>query len=78
MQTAKVKYDPATGEMCFSNALIEIKRGNRVARKEWVNLWLYQYDGQILVGDSLRPRERKVPWSPWTDEILAEDWVTVV
>ena len=63
-------YNPATGHLCFSEALAYLKRNQPIRRAHWAadqGLWLL--NGQLLLAS---------PWTPSSDAVLAEDWVPLL
>lgn len=68
-----MKYDPTTGLLCFSLALRELKRGQRVARMCWAGQQSVAFiEGALLV---FLPDNERFPWFPTQADVLAEDWV---
>lgn len=71
-----MKYDPTTGELCFSTALVELKRGQRVTRSHWsVAHPVSLTDGVLMIRLS---DEEFFPWFPTQADLLAEDWIQLV
>ena len=61
----KRSYDPATGEMCFSNALEALKQGKTIKRKGWnQSVSINIHTLRLLPFCNLR-----------SEDILATDWV---
>ena len=71
-----MKYDPANGQMCFSNALKELKRGQRVARLGWAEPQELRVEDGVLV--TRLATDEEFPWFPVQADLLAEDWVQLV
>lgn len=58
-------YDPATGEMCFANALEAMRNGKRVRRKAWGNgPWL----SYVML-------EQLAYINVTSKDIIAKDWI---
>ncbi len=76
MDTRFPHYDAATGQMCFSNALLCLKRGRSVARANWV------VDSHIkLLDGALVARQGTQPLREYTlthEDLVAEDWLELI
>lgn len=71
-----MKYDPETGLLCFSTALVELKRGQCVTRSDWpVAHPVSLTDGVLMIRLS---DEEIFPWFPTQADLLAEDWIQLV
>lgn len=71
-----MKYDPANGHMCFSRALMELKRGQRVKRLGWTDLQEISLTDGLLA--ARLDTTEVFPWFPVQADLLAEDWVQLV
>lgn len=71
-----MKYDPSTGRMCFSHALKELKRGQRVSRLGWTEPQAVRVKDGVLMTQLATDEE--FPWFPVQADLLAEDWVQLV
>lgn len=69
-------YNAATGEMCFSNALLSLKRGNRIARKSWGGRCYLTIEGNLI--RSVYSIEIRQPFNINSQDLLALDWVEVI
>lgn len=69
-----MKYDPKTGVLCFSLALRELKRNQRMTRLGWSNphVWVQYLDGVLM---QHLPPDELFPWFPVQADLMAEDWV---
>lgn len=67
-------YDPATGLMCFAEALAYIKRQQPTARAAWIKGAYITTDRPGKVLTYVTP-VAEFPWAPSSDDVLAEDWV---
>ena len=68
-----MKYNAATGAMCFASALVSMKKGGKVRRAGWHEDCGYTRidGGEILL--SVRGNAA-IPANLDDEDILAEDW----
>lgn len=66
-------HDEATGQMCFSAALLVLKRGGTVSRASWPDDGEIFYDSEILF--FCRGGALLVNLS--VDDLMATDWIEV-
>lgn len=72
-----MKYDPVSGELCFSIALRELKRGQRFTRVAWQEAQSVSLlDGVLTM--HLNDDGEFFPWFPVQADLLAEDWIQLV
>lgn len=69
-------YDAATGHMCFSNALLCMKKNERVARASWGDRAHVSIDGDRMV--MTHTSGLAMPFYASPQEMLALDWVQLV
>lgn len=68
-------YDPLTGNLDFSQALVSLRQGQRVARRKWLaNVYLVIDDDEILMANS----NSKYHWMVSPKDLLAEDWYELI
>lgn len=71
-----MKYDPVSGELCFSIALRELKRGQHFTRVAWQEAQSVSLlDGVLTVRLN---DDESFPWFPVQADLLAEDWIQLV
>lgn len=74
-------YNPATGHMCFAEALAYIKRQQPTARAAWIPGAYVTTNRPGKVLTYVTPvalgctSQVEFPWAPSSDDVLAEDWV---
>lgn len=68
-------YDPLTGNLDFSQALVSLRQGQRVARRKWLaNVYLVIDDDEILMANN----NSKYHWMVSPKDLLAEDWYELI
>ncbi len=68
-------YDPITGTFGFDRAVIELRNGNSVRRKEWGEFRLLRMHGGYI--EMVYVTEPPLPWFPLQADLLATDWEMV-
>ena len=72
-----MKYDAATGQMCFASALVSMKKGGKVRRPAWpaedMLVIRFKYIARLMEAGQAIDR-----YSMVFSDVLAEDWQEAV